>query len=49
MISNYWTQLDEKGQFVPTSEQNEAVKGMVQSLSFWTEAMKAPREKLAGQ
>lgn len=49
MISNYWTQLDEKGQFVPTSEQNEAVKGMVQSLSFWTEAMKAPREKLASQ
>lgn len=49
MISNYWTQLDEKGQFVPTSEQDEAVKGMVQALMFWTEAMKAPRQKLASQ
>ncbi|MFP4511210.1 MAG: NADPH-dependent FMN reductase [Spirochaetaceae bacterium] len=49
MISNYWTQLDEKGQFVPTPEQDDSVKTMVQELIFWTDAMKAPREKLASR
>ncbi len=49
MISNYWAQLDEKGQFVPTPEQGDAVKAMVEAIMFWTEAMKAPRQKLASQ
>lgn len=49
MISDYWTQLDEKGQFVPAPEQEDAVRGMVQALLFWTEAMKGPRQELAGK
>lgn len=49
MIPNYWTQLDEKGTFVPTSEQDETARTMLRDLIFWTGAMKAPREELAAR
>lgn len=49
MIPNYWNQLDEKGQFLPSAEQEEAARTMLKDLIFWAAAMKAPREKLAAR
>lgn len=47
MIPNYWTQLDERGNFSATDEQVDTARTTLRDLMYWTDAMKAPREKLA--
>jgi|GEM_PF-3882576 len=46
LVPNYWNQLDATGAFVPSADQKQAAQAMLAQLSFWTDAMKAPRESL---
>jgi len=45
-IPNYWTQVDEKGMFQPTSEQADTVKTLLESIVFWADRLKPVREEL---
>lgn len=45
-IRNYWTQVDDKGKFMPTDEQADAARRLLKHIVFWAERMKAPRAEL---
>ncbi len=45
-IFNYWSQLDEKGIFTPTQDQNDRAFKLLTKLAFWAKEMKASRAKL---
>lgn len=47
ILSNYWAQLDDKGQFTPNEHQVHGAQAMLKSLIFWANAMKPAREELA--
>lgn len=45
-IHNYWTQVDDKGKFVPTAEQTGVANRLLKHIVFWSDRMKAPRAEL---
>ena len=49
IIPQYWEQLDDQGNFVPTEKQTEGAKRMLESLIFWAEQMQRARTDLAAK
>ncbi|HUS26309.1 MAG TPA: NADPH-dependent FMN reductase [Nevskiaceae bacterium] len=45
-VPNYWTQLNEQGNFQPTERQIEDANKMLDQLVFWATHMKAARAQL---
>ncbi len=46
LLPNYWSNLNDKGEYVFTEEQSSSAKHMIEALVFWSEAMKDSRKKL---
>jgi NAD(P)H-dependent FMN reductase len=45
-IINYWTQMDDKGTFVPTEQQTEDAHRLIRHIVFWADHMKDARTEL---
>lgn len=46
LLPNYWNNLNEKGEYQFTEEQQTTTKGMLSSLTFWAAELKNSRLKL---
>jgi hypothetical protein len=46
MLHNYWADLNDKGEYQFSSEQEEAATAMLDQLVYWTKAVKPAREEL---
>jgi NAD(P)H-dependent FMN reductase len=47
IITNYWEQMNDKGEFQPSDAQNKTADALLNELVFWTVQMKQSREELA--
>lgn len=47
LFVNYWTQLDERGEFVPTGQQERFAREMLDELVFWTDQLARSRREHA--
>ena len=48
-VPNYWTQMNEQGEWQSTPEQTKTATAMLDALVFWSEQMKTARAELAAQ
>lgn len=48
-FNNYWTMVNEKGQFTPTDQHTEAGQKLLDQLVFWAQDMKKARAALQKQ
>jgi NAD(P)H-dependent FMN reductase len=48
IIVNYRNQMNERGEFIATEQQNKAVAAMIEKLVFWAGQMQRARAELAG-
>jgi NAD(P)H-dependent FMN reductase len=46
VIPNYWTQVDEHGDFHPTDEQTGIITAMLESIVFWADRLRPIRDEL---
>lgn len=46
VIPNYWTQLNDKGEWQPSEEQTKDGQRVIKDVVFWAEQLQAARQKL---
>lgn len=49
IIPNYWTQQNENGQFVPSDEQVQTAKKLLERIAYWADYLKPARKTLLAQ